>query len=204
MPFVRGNSIEDTNVYPRAVALTLFCRIFISDLMIHGTGGARYDQITDQLLERFFKYEAAPFSVASATLSLDVRADYSIDSRSMEEIEKDLRLYEFDPTVFLSAENSLVLKKKEIINKRNEKNADLKKIHFEIQKINNTARESIKGFYSELISEKKRAKLVARNNLIRMDRTFPFIFYNISPLIEKMKPYGLKRPSMESFATARS
>ncbi|MDH5655902.1 MAG: hypothetical protein OEZ34_08340, partial [Spirochaetia bacterium] len=65
-PFIQGSDINDINIYPRAVTLTLFCRIFISDLMIHGTGGARYDQITNRILERFFQYEAAPFSVASA------------------------------------------------------------------------------------------------------------------------------------------
>src|SRR5262249_2104913 len=33
---------------PRALALTLFVRLFASDLFIHGLGGAKYDQITDE------------------------------------------------------------------------------------------------------------------------------------------------------------
>ena len=190
MPFVRGLDISDKNIYPRAVTLTLFCRIFMSDLMIHGIGGARYDQITNRLLEKFFKYEAAPFSVASATLSLDVRSDYAIDSRSPLDIKKDLRAYEFDPTCFLPEDDSLAVKKKELVLSRNLPGADLHKIHSEIQSINEAARNSIQGIYKDLQNENKRAKIVVKNNLIRLDRTFPFIFYNIAPLIESIKRYG--------------
>jgi hypothetical protein len=190
MPFMRGNKIEDKNIYPRAVSLTLFCRIFLADLMIHGIGGARYDQITNRLLERFFKYEAAPFSVASATLSLDVRSDYPIDSRKISDIEKDLRTYEFDPTHFMPDTDPLMIQKKEIIQSRTIPGADLKKCHKEIQLINKKAKDLLTGVYEDLIKEKKREKIVSKNNLIRLDRTFPFIFYNIAPLIESIKCYG--------------
>ena len=38
----------------RALATTLFARLVLADLFIHGIGGAKYDQLTDELIRRFF------------------------------------------------------------------------------------------------------------------------------------------------------
>lgn len=53
---------------PRALTLTLFLRLFLADQFVHGIGGARYDQITDRVIERFFGMAAPAFCVATATL----------------------------------------------------------------------------------------------------------------------------------------
>ena len=36
-----------TPIAPKALALTLFARMFVCDLFIHGVGGGRYDRVTD-------------------------------------------------------------------------------------------------------------------------------------------------------------
>jgi hypothetical protein len=41
-------------IRPRALTLTIFARLFFSDLFLHGIGGALYDQITDRLLLELF------------------------------------------------------------------------------------------------------------------------------------------------------
>ncbi|MCX7999492.1 MAG: hypothetical protein N3A69_11175, partial [Leptospiraceae bacterium] len=65
-------SVNELPVYvlPRAVTLTLFLRIFLCDFFIHGTGGARYEQICEQLALEFFKIEACPYRIATATMHL--------------------------------------------------------------------------------------------------------------------------------------
>lgn len=57
-------------VRPRALSLTLFLRLFVADVFIHGIGGAKYDEITDEIAREFFGVEAAPMACVSATLSL--------------------------------------------------------------------------------------------------------------------------------------
>ena len=42
-------------IRPRALALTMYLRLFFSDLFIHGIGGALYDQITDGILAELVK-----------------------------------------------------------------------------------------------------------------------------------------------------
>ena len=55
---------------PKAVTLTLFTRLCLGDLFIHGVGGGRYDRVTDALALRLFGVRPAPYAVATATLHL--------------------------------------------------------------------------------------------------------------------------------------
>ena len=53
---------------PRAMTLTCFLRLFMADQFVHGIGGARYDQVTDRVIERWFGLRAPAFAVTTATL----------------------------------------------------------------------------------------------------------------------------------------
>lgn len=59
---------------PRALVTTTFCRLFLSDLFIHGVGGARYDTVTNEIIERFFGCPAPAYVAASGTFHLPVEA----------------------------------------------------------------------------------------------------------------------------------
>lgn len=66
---------------PRALALTLWARVFLADLFIHGIGGAKYDRITDDLIRRYFGVEPPGMACVSATLRLTVDvADVDVDA----------------------------------------------------------------------------------------------------------------------------
>jgi hypothetical protein len=54
----------------RALTTTLFARLFLADLFIHGIGGAKYDEMTDQLLARFYGVTPPEFMTLSGTLHL--------------------------------------------------------------------------------------------------------------------------------------
>lgn len=53
---------------PRALSLTLFMRLFVSDLFVHGIGGGHYDNVLDRILRSYFHLEPPAFAVATATL----------------------------------------------------------------------------------------------------------------------------------------
>ncbi len=52
-------------IRPRALSLTMFVRLFLADLFIHGIGGALYDQITNGILLEIFGI-APPYACVSA------------------------------------------------------------------------------------------------------------------------------------------
>ncbi len=55
---------------PRALAQTMYARLALCDLFIHGIGGAKYDQITDGIIRSFFDIEPPAYGCVSATLWL--------------------------------------------------------------------------------------------------------------------------------------
>jgi hypothetical protein len=96
-------------IRPRALALTLFARMFLCDLFIHGLGGAKYDQITDEIARSFFKFDAPAYACATATLRLPINADgLSVGN----EIDPDyfLRDIRFNPHRYLDEPSLAPLK----------------------------------------------------------------------------------------------
>jgi hypothetical protein len=59
---------HNSRLSPRALTLTLFMRLLIVDQFVHGVGGARYDQVTDQVIQRFIGIDPPGFSVTTTTL----------------------------------------------------------------------------------------------------------------------------------------
>ena len=59
---------------PRALTLTTFIRLFIADNFVHGIGGGRYDQVSDQIIRDYFKVDPPAFSVTTATLFFPARS----------------------------------------------------------------------------------------------------------------------------------
>ncbi|QEL19034.1 hypothetical protein [Limnoglobus roseus] len=55
---------------PRALTLTLFARLCVGDFFLHGIGGGKYDEVTDQIIRDYFDLEPPVFQVVSATLLL--------------------------------------------------------------------------------------------------------------------------------------
>jgi hypothetical protein len=58
----------------RALTTTLYARLFLAELFIHGIGGGKYDELTDELLRRFYGVEPPTFLVLSATCWLPLPA----------------------------------------------------------------------------------------------------------------------------------
>lgn len=56
----------------RALITTMYARLVLSDLFIHGIGGGKYDELTDLLIARFFDVTPPGYVVATATRRLPI------------------------------------------------------------------------------------------------------------------------------------
>jgi hypothetical protein len=75
-----AESPDLVHVRPRALLTTMFARLVMSDLFIHGIGGAKYDELTDSIIRRFFGVEPPAYVTATATFRLPIdRPDVSQD-----------------------------------------------------------------------------------------------------------------------------
>jgi hypothetical protein len=62
--------VEGWHIRPRALTLMLWARLLLADLFIHGIGGAKYDQITDSIIARYYAIDPPSMGCVSATLHL--------------------------------------------------------------------------------------------------------------------------------------
>jgi hypothetical protein len=79
-------------VRPRALTTTIFCRLFLGDVFIHGIGGATYDLVTDAVIEQFFGFAPPPYVVCSATvrLPLPTHGARTADLERQTRLQRDL------------------------------------------------------------------------------------------------------------------
>lgn len=64
---------QGMRIRPRALMTTMFTRLLMSDLFVHGIGGGKYDQITDRMIAKLFSLKPPAMIVASATMKLDLQ-----------------------------------------------------------------------------------------------------------------------------------
>jgi hypothetical protein len=83
-------------IRPRALITTMFARLLLGDYFLHGIGGAKYDELTDRILARFFRIEPPVFGTLSATLRLPVERP-SVTEDDVRRVEHDLRDLRFNP-----------------------------------------------------------------------------------------------------------
>ncbi len=57
----------------RALTTTMYARLVLCDLFLHGIGGGKYDQLTDEIIRQFFAVEPPGFTVVTATHHLPIR-----------------------------------------------------------------------------------------------------------------------------------
>jgi hypothetical protein len=86
----------------RALTTTLFARLVLGDLFLHGIGGAKYDQVTDQIVRLFFGFEPPEFATISATLRLPI-AHEATDFSDLGQWQRRLRELQYHPEQFVQA-----------------------------------------------------------------------------------------------------
>jgi hypothetical protein len=89
----------------RALTTTLFARLMLSDLFLHGIGGAKYDQVTDQIGRQFFGFDLPKLATVSATLRLPIAHAANIVSES--ELNQQMRQLRYHPERHLELNGEL-------------------------------------------------------------------------------------------------
>ena len=99
---LEGFSKQGWRLRPRALANTMFLRLFCADTFVHGIGGAKYDQVCDLLIHNLFEIEAPKFAVLSLTAHLPTSRPLVRDREIIHKQRKIREMY-FHPECFLDA-----------------------------------------------------------------------------------------------------
>jgi hypothetical protein len=80
----------------RALTTTMFARLFLGDLFIHGIGGAKYDELGDEVSRRFLGFEPPGFLALSLTLRMGLPVD-AVTTGDLTAVDRQLRDLIFNP-----------------------------------------------------------------------------------------------------------
>jgi len=186
-------------IRPKALLLTLYNRLFISDLFIHGLGGAKYDLVTDEIIREFFKVEPPHFLVVSCTLYLNFKSSPGTSDSKISALKKKIRDLEFNPQRYIN-ELPLTKKEKNQIEELVEKKIELTKkiketlspiekrtISEEIKAINNFMGEKVRPIKYELNKKIEKEEEKMKQAKVYTFREFPYCFFSVKTLKNLLK-----------------
>jgi hypothetical protein len=75
---------------------TMFARLLLADLFVHGIGGAKYDELGDAIAQQFFGFAPPEFLTLSMTVWLGLR-DHPATAQDLARYELRLRELRFNP-----------------------------------------------------------------------------------------------------------
>jgi hypothetical protein len=93
---LRDLAAHSIRLRTRALTTTMFARLFLGDLFIHGIGGAKYDELGDQISRRFLGFEPPGFLTLSLTLRLGLPTEPATRD-DLAAVDRDLRDLSFNP-----------------------------------------------------------------------------------------------------------
>ncbi|MFO0909898.1 MAG: hypothetical protein U0794_16375 [Isosphaeraceae bacterium] len=84
----------------RALTTTMFARLLLGDLFLHGIGGAKYDELGDAIMQGFLGIDPPEYMTLSMTLWLGLGGDPQARSQ-LAEINRSVRDVEYKPELWL-------------------------------------------------------------------------------------------------------
>lgn len=160
---------------PRALLTTMYSRLVLSDLFLHGIGGGKYDQLGDMVTRSFFQITPPQFMVLSGTVHLPgvENEDVADDVRAL---KRRIRETHFQGERFQSESNvdaDLATQKQELL-RTIPPQGQRGHWHREVSDLNRQLSDQLADFRSDLqrqLSDAQR-RLVAQSILQSREHSF--------------------------------
>jgi hypothetical protein len=182
---------------PKALLLTLFARVLVADLFIHGIGGGKYDRVTDDVIRQFFRVEPPPFVVASLTMYLplgapvveesDLEAASAAIHRLTHNPDTVLDSVEFDSAAERHRATALAAEKASLVAAITVAGADRKSLGTRIRAVNEELAGMLETYRRQLTDELDRLSQLHEAVGILTDRTYPFCFWSPAEIADKVR-----------------
>jgi hypothetical protein len=172
---------------PRALMTTMYARLMLSDLFVHGIGGAKYDELTDLIIRRFFGMEPPAYLTATATFRLPIdRPQVTLDD--VRHSAQRIRELRYRPESFLRDErvkrdahlsstlSSLAADKRDFLDRHDLRRcspdvfAQLDRLNRAMHQLLEPAAATLRAQHAELVEQARQAQLLG-------SREFSFVLF---------------------------
>jgi hypothetical protein len=175
---------------PRALMTTLLIRVLLGDLFIHGIGGARYDQLTDLLILRFFRGRPPRFLTVTGTALFDIPHE-RVEIEDIRRVDRLLRELTFHPDRHIedldvppgdAGRVSQIIDSKRFWIHQQPPRGRRRARHEAIVRANEQLQPLVAGRRSQLVAERSRLREGLRNHRILAAREYAFCLLPEQPL----------------------
>lgn len=173
----------------RALSTTLLARLLLGDLFLHGIGGAKYDEVTDDLARRLWGCPPPPYLTLSATLKLPIEHP-EVTEADLATLQSSLRDIHWHPETWLPNDPSPAAlaaakqKARWVATSKTPDNASER--HQQIAASNATLREEVACVAEQLADQQARATQQHRAGLLLDSREYAFCLFPADNLRARM------------------
>lgn len=187
VPWEPMPEMYDVKVRPRALITTMYARLILSDLFIHGIGGAKYDEVTDEIIRRFFGIEPPKYVTAAATFRLPIERLH-VTIKDVRQAAEALRNVRFRPEMLLkhpmvAADPGLARELQSLADEKRDyvRSHALRRcsrdVYQGLDRINRAMHDRLRELESQLRSEHSRLIELARQSELLGSREFSFVLF---------------------------
>ncbi|MDB5352923.1 MAG: hypothetical protein JWN86_4170 [Planctomycetota bacterium] len=168
----------------RALTTTMFARLLLGDLFVHGIGGAKYDELGDDVIREFFGIEPPDYMTLSMTLWLDLKADPSAASQ-LKALDRARRDLTFNPDRLLARTDddeiqSLVAAKRAAVAAPVGTRRDRIARFHQIRRQNALMARYVEDEFRKLVRDGTRLGEIESRNAVAMSREWAFVLHSRS------------------------
>ncbi len=187
-------AVDGILLRPRALVTTMFARLILSDLFMHGIGGGKYDQLTDAIISEFFHVPPPAMCVATATVHLPLdesrlQGSTAEIEHAIEQEQKRVRNLRYHPEEHLTGPDdeaqALLIRKQEMLRAippRGEKWA----WHKELTRINQRLAELNQNAMQQGELKIQELQGIGRQLKLARSREFSFCLFEQSHIVPKL------------------
>ena len=182
---------DGIRIRPRALITTMFARLLLGDLFLHGIGGAKYDELTDEILRRFFEVEPPDYMLLSATMMLPIERS-EVTRNDLRNLQRQLRDLDYNPDRCLDSAQrndpsvaAQLSEKRRWIEKKSPEDDRLQR-HLAITRINQNFQPLIAEKREKLQSQSIILGQQLRNNQILGSREWSFCLFPEERLVGQL------------------
>jgi hypothetical protein len=165
----------------RALTTTLYARLFLADLFIHGIGGGKYDEVTDDIIRRYYGFEPPGLMILSATLWLPVPDD-PVQPTDLRTAVHELRDIHWNPQRHLQATangavQALTRQKNDWINRAPTSHSEKRSRFRTLRELTQHLRPFVAEQEEAALGHVEECRQQLQANEVRHDRTYAFCLF---------------------------